>query len=64
MSPLWSVPAACAPSIRRTASWEIPNQGEDVLSFYTTDTAKIKKLNQSMQEYEKSLPPGVTVRYY
>jgi hypothetical protein len=52
----------------KIASWEIPNaapKGTDgSVSFYSIDTAETATLRKNLLQYQKSLPAGVSVRYY
>jgi len=38
--------------------------GDDTVSFYSIDKSNGPDLKRNLMQYEKSLPSGVTVRYY
>jgi hypothetical protein len=51
----------------KVAVWQIGNNvicGDDTVSFYSIDKSNGPDLKRNLMQYEKSLPSGVTVRYY
>lgn len=51
----------------KVATWTIPNNvicGDNVVSFYAIDPDGTAYLRQSLQGFQKQLPPEVSVRYY
>jgi len=51
----------------KVATWSIPDNvicGDSVVSFFALDKSKIPDLKKNLQEFQSSLPTGVTVKYY
>jgi hypothetical protein len=51
----------------KVATWTIPDNvicGDSVVSFYAIQPGGVPYLRESLEDYQKQLPPGVTVRYF
>ncbi|HET6252715.1 MAG TPA: hypothetical protein VFE32_01510 [Puia sp.] len=51
----------------KVATWTIPDNvicGDSVVSFYAIEPGGVPYLRESLEVYQKQLPPGVTVRYF